>query len=246
MPNIAPWLRARRYRRPAIALLALAGAVLVPAAGLTFAQAAPNVHDDCTYKWRGADSLVDLCEYLETNHRDSVTGDALKVSATTENCQGTTTARKSLTWRAEVNVVALTEKGSIKTQDAALEIPGIAKVGQNLVSMNIKISGTRVDTGTAATISGDLQPGTQGWVNFRPYFVESSGYMKAKYKEEQNGALEHFWPFEGGTGMQVRFPKTLDDGRPDGRLSLYWEACGTSPQGADSDLRSGEIELPYP
>ena len=57
--------------------------------------------------------------------------------------------------------------------------------------------------------------------------TDVSGFLKATYKEAQDGQKVFFSPSEGGTSVHVFYPQLLKNGTPDGRLWLRNVQCGT-------------------
>jgi hypothetical protein len=54
-----------------------------------------------------------------------------------------------------------------------------------------------------------------------------SGFLRATYKEAQDGQKVFFSPSEGATSVHVFYPQILKNGTPDGRLWLRNVKCGT-------------------
>jgi hypothetical protein len=66
--------------------------------------------------------------------------------------------------------------------------------------------------------------------------TDVSGFLRATYKEEQDGQKVFFSPSEGAATVHAFYPQILKNGTPDGRLWLRNVKCGT-PQ-ADGLLNS--------
>ncbi len=57
--------------------------------------------------------------------------------------------------------------------------------------------------------------------------TDVSGFLKATYKDAQDGQKVFFSPNEGATSVHVFYPQLLPSGTPDGRLWLRNVQCGT-------------------
>ncbi|MCC9710348.1 hypothetical protein E4N62_36910 [Streptomyces sp. MNU76] len=215
--------------------------VLAPIAALGMAvplmysagAATPNeVTADC----RTDSDKLESCEFVDVQVKRNSLGPNERVTSVSDNCGSTTAAITSFSGTTSVTRIFQTEDGF--TADASTTLAGsILAVGNKFATQEFNIK--RDDTATSFSFSRSdtVQPDHIGFFMWSHKRTDVSGFMKATYKEEQDGQKVFFSPSEGGATHHVFYPQLLPSGTPDGRLWLRNVKCGT-PQ-ADGILNSG-------
>jgi len=237
-------------------VLAVAGAIAVSTMSNDIAGAATSkeVSRDCATN----SPLLATCDFVTVQVKRDSQGPNLRVSGVANNCTSPVAATKSFSYSATVSILALVEDGHAIDGGGALDL-SIVTVGQSVFGLEFKISGTREDITTSATLTGDVEPGHIGYIVFSERRLDVSGYLRGVYRTPVDGQTVFFSPREGAADVHVYYPKLLPDGRPDARIWLRNVPCG--PDGslasieavADSTVFDGfnanpqfrDVELPY-
>ncbi|KUO14862.1 hypothetical protein [Streptomyces dysideae] len=208
---------------------------LAPVAALGLAvplmySAGAATPDEVATDCRTDSDTLENCEFVPVQHKANSLGPNERVTTVTDNCGISSAATKTFSGTASVTRVIQLEDGfntdgSTKLGNSVFEI-GVKFATQEF---NIKrddttssFSFSRSDTVKADHIAFFM------WSHKR---TDVSGFLRATYKEAQDGQTVFFSPSEGAATVHVFYPQILTNGTPDGRLWLRNVKCGT-PQAA--------------
>lgn len=227
--------RSHRSRKKRITLaLAPVAAVAAAAALMNTAGAATpsEVTADCS-----ADSgRLENCEFVDVQFKANSLGPNERVSPVTRNCGSTTAATSTFNVSTSVTRTIQLEDGF--TADAGTKLGNsFFEIGLKFSTSDINITRDDKTTALAFSRSDTVQPDSIGFFMWSAKRTDVSGFLRATYKEEQDGQKVFFAPSEGGNTVHVFYPQILKNGTPDGRLWLRNVKCGT-PE-ADGILNSG-------
>jgi hypothetical protein len=212
-----------KKKRITLALAPVAAvAVAVPLMNPAGAATPSEVTADCS-----ADSgKLENCEFVDVQFKRNNLGPNQRVSAVTDNCGSTSTASKTFNVSTSVTRTIQLEDGFTAGADT--------KLGNSFFEIGVKFSTseiniTRDDKTTTLQFSrtDTVQPDSVGFFMWSAKRTDVSGYLKATYKEAQDGGRVFFSPSEGATSVHVFYPQILKNGTPDGRLWLRNVKCGT-------------------
>ena len=219
--------RARSHRskkkRITLALSPLvAVAVAVPLMNPAGAATPSEVTADCS-----ADSdKLENCEFVDVQFKRDNLGPNQRVSTVTDNCGSTGTATKTFNVSASVT-------RTIQLEDGFTAESG-TKLGNSVFEIGVKFSTTEIDitrddktTTLAFSRTDTVQADSKAFFMWSAKRTDVSGFLKATYKEPQDGQKVFFSPSEGATSVHVFYPQILKNGTPDGRLWLRNVKCGT-------------------
>lgn len=212
-----------RKKRVALALAPLAAvAVAVPLMSSAGAATPSEVTADCA---ADSDKLED-CRFVDVQFKRNNLGPNQRVSAKSDNCGSTATAAKTFSVSTSVTRTVQLEDGFTAAADS--------KLGNSFFEIGVKFNTTEINitrddktTGLAFSRTDTVQPDSIAFFMWSAKRTDVSGFLKATYKEEQNGQKVFFSPSEGATSVHVFYPQILKNGTPDGRLWLRNVKCGT-------------------
>ncbi|QOV37689.1 hypothetical protein IM697_04500 [Streptomyces ferrugineus] len=212
-----------KKKRITLALAPLAAvAVAVPLMNPAGAATPSEVAADCS-----ADSeKLENCEFVDVQFKRDNLGPNQRVSAVTDNCGSTATASKSFSVSASVTRIIQLEDGF--TAEAGTKLGNsVFEIGVKFSTSDINI--TRDDKTTTLEFSrtDTVQADSIAFFMWSAKRTDVSGFLRATYKEAQDGQKVFFAPSEGATSMHVFYPQILKNGTPDGRLWLRNVKCGT-------------------
>ncbi|MFF3330463.1 hypothetical protein ACFYWX_13030 [Streptomyces sp. NPDC002888] len=219
--------RARRHRgrkkRITLALAPVAAlAVIVPLMNQAGAATPSEVTSDCA-----ADSdKLENCEFVDVQFRANSLGPNQRVSPVTQNCGTTTAATSTFSVSTSVTRTIQLEDGFTAGADTKLG-NSFFEIGLKFSTSEINITRDDKTTGLAFSRSDTVQPDSIGFFMWSAKRTDVSGFLKATYKEAQDGQKVFFAPREGATSVHVFYPQILKNGTPDGRLWLRNVKCGT-------------------
>jgi hypothetical protein len=223
--------RSKRKRITLALAPVAAAAVAVPLMYSAGAATPSEVSKDCAED----SAKLENCEFIDVQNKRNNLGPNKRVSLPSENCGSTTALEKNFAVSAQVVRSVTLEDGFVAAADS--------KLGNSFFEIGAKFNTTefsleRDDTGTGFDFSrtDNVKPDHVGFFMWSEKRTDVSGFLKATYKEEQNGQKVFFSPKEGGTSVHVFYPQILKNGTPDGRLWLRNVKCGT-PE-ADGVLNS--------
>ncbi|MCD7441439.1 hypothetical protein K4B79_24835 [Streptomyces lincolnensis] len=214
--------RSKKKRLTLVLAPLAAAAVAVPLMNQAGAATPDEVTADCA---ADADTLEN-CEFVDVQFKRNSLGPNQRVSAVTDNCGTTGTASKTFNVSTSVTRTIQLEDGFTAAADT--------KIGNSVFEIGVKfntseINITRDDKTTALQFSrtDTVQADSIGFFMWSAKRTDVSGFLRATYKEEQNGQKVFFSPSEGATSVHVFYPQILKNGTPDGRLWLRNVKCGT-------------------
>ncbi|MGW0822015.1 hypothetical protein [Streptomyces sp. NPDC002845] len=224
--------RSKKKRLTLILAPVAALAVAVPLMANAGAATPSEVDADC----KSDSDRLENCEFIPVQNQKNSFGPNERVSKPDTNCGSDTSQTKAFSVSGQVTRIMQTEEGSVFTGGAMLA-SSMFEVGIQFSEQDINIKRDDTTTGFTQTLRGALLPDHIGFFMWSHKRVDVSGYLKATYKEEQDGQKVFFSPSEGSTDVHVFYPQLLKNGTPDGRLWLRNVKCGT-PQ-ADAILNDG-------
>jgi hypothetical protein len=214
----------------------VAAGVAVPLMYSAGAATPSEVSKDCAED----SAKLENCEFVDVQVKRNSLGPNKRVSTPTDNCGATTALEKNFSVSASVVRSITLEDGFVAAADS--------KLGNSFFEIGAKFNTTefnlkRDDTGTGFDFSrtDKVQPDHIGFFMWSEKRTDVSGFLRATYKEEQNGQKVFFSPSEGGRTVHVFYPQLLQNGTPDGRLWLRNVKCGT-PQ-ADEALNGSNPQV---
>ncbi|GAB2936410.1 hypothetical protein [Streptomyces heilongjiangensis] len=206
---------------------------LAPVAALGMAvplmySAGAATPDEVATDCRTDSDRLENCEFVDVQFKRDSLGPNERVTSVSDNCGSTTAATKSFSGTASVTRVVQLEDG--------FSVDGSTKLGSSFFEIGVKfatqeINIKRDDTTSSFsfTRSDTVQPDHIAFFMWSHKRTDVSGFLKATYKEEQNGQKVFFSPGEGAATVHVFYPQLLPSGTPDGRLWLRNVKC-ESPQ----------------
>ncbi|CAM5475098.1 hypothetical protein [Streptomyces aurantiogriseus] len=212
-----------RKKRITLALAPVAAlAVVVPLMNQAGAATPSEVTADCA-----ADSdKLENCEFVDVQFKANSLGPNQRVSAVTDNCGRTTAATNTFSVSTSVTRTIQLEDGFTAAADT--------KLGNSFFEIGVKFNTTEINitrddktTGLQFSRSDTVQPDSLGFFMWSAKRTDVSGFLRATYKEAQNGQKVFFAPSEGAATVHVFYPQILKNGTPDGRLWLRNVKCGT-------------------
>ena len=212
-----------KKKRIVIAMAPLvAVAVAVPLMNQAGAATPSEVTRDCAQNA----STLDNCEFVDVQVKRNSLGPNKRVSLVTDNCASTSALSKSFSVSTSVTRSITLEDGFTASADS--------KLGNSFFEIGAKFNTTefslkRDDTGTGFDFSrtDTVKPDHIGFFMWSEKRTDVSGFLRATYKDEQDGQKVFFSPSEGATSVHVFYPQLLKSGTPDGRLWLRNVKCGT-------------------
>ncbi|KOU77640.1 hypothetical protein ADK57_01910 [Streptomyces sp. MMG1533] len=214
--------------------------VLAPVAALAVAvplmnSAGAATPDEAATDCRTDSDKLENCQFVDVQVKRDSFGPNERVSAVSDNCGSTAEATKSFSVSAAVTRVIQLEDG--------FTVDGETKLGNSFFEIGGKFSTSEInikrdDTTSSFTFSRSdaVQADNIGFFMWSHKRTDVSGFLKATYKEAQDGQTVFFSPSEGATTIHAFYPQLLSNGTPDGRLWLRNVKCGT-PE-ADGILNS--------
>jgi hypothetical protein len=212
-----------KKKRITLALSPLvAVAVAVPLMNSAGAATPSEVSADCK-----ADSdKLENCEFVDVQFKRDNLGPNERVSATSNNCGSTGTPTKNFNVSASVTRIIQLEDGFVADGGTSLG-NSVFEIGVKFNTSEINITRDDKTTTLSFSRSDTVQPDSIGFFMWSAKRTDVSGFLRATYKEEQDGQKVFFSPSEGAKSVHVFYPQLLKNGTPDGRLWLRNVKCGT-------------------
>ena len=204
---------------------------LAPVAALGLAvplmySAGAATPDEVATDCRADSDKLENCEFVDTQIKTNSLGPNERVTSVTDNCGVSTAATKTFSGSASVTRIIQLEDGS--------SVDGGTKLGNSFFEIGIKfveqdINIKRDDTTSSFSFSRSdtVKADHIAFFMWSHKRADVSGFLKATYKEAQDGQKVFFSPSEGGSSVHVFYPQLLPSGTPDGRLWLRNVKCGT-------------------
>ncbi|MDX3385490.1 hypothetical protein PV682_29095 [Streptomyces niveiscabiei] len=212
-----------RKKRITLALAPVAAlAVAIPLMNSAGAATPNEVSADCA-----ADSdKLENCEFIDVQFKANSLGPNQRVSPVTNNCGNTTAASKEF-------AVSTSVTRSIELEDG-FTVEGGTKLASSVFEVGVQFSTSEINitrdektTGLSFERSDTVQPDSIAFFMWSAKRTDVSGFLRATYKDAQDGQKVFFSPSEGATSVHVFYPQILKNGTPDGRLWLRNVKCGT-------------------
>ncbi|CAM5632441.1 hypothetical protein SALBM311S_12983 [Streptomyces alboniger] len=212
-----------KKKRITLALAPVAAlAVAVPLMSQAGAATPSEVTADCA---ADSDKLAN-CEFVDVQFKRNSLGPNQRVSTVSDNCGSTSTASKTFNVSTSVTRTIQLEDGYTAAADT--------KLGSSFFEIGIKFNSTEFNitrddkaTGLQFSRTDTVKADSVAFFMWSAKRTDVSGFLKATYKDEQNGQTVFFSPSEGATSVHVFYPQILKNGTPDGRLWLRNVTCGT-------------------
>ncbi|WP_055525578.1 hypothetical protein [Streptomyces graminilatus] len=222
-----------KKKRITLALAPVAAlAVAIPLMAQAGAATPSEVTSDCA---SNSDKLDD-CDFVPVQNKRNSLGANERVSAVTDNCGSTSTASKTFKVATTVSRSVQLEDGFTASADSKLA-GSFLEVGLSFNTSETNITTDDKTTGLELSRTDTVQADSIAFFMWSAKRTDVSGFLRATYKEEQDGQKVFFAPSEGATTVHVFYPQLLKNGTPDGRLWLRNVKCGT-PE-ANGILKSG-------
>ncbi|MFJ2111701.1 MULTISPECIES: hypothetical protein [unclassified Streptomyces] len=218
--------RSHRSKKKRITLvLAPVAALAIAVPLMSYAGAAtPNeVSADC----KSNSDKLSSCDFIDVAFKENSFGPNERVSTELNNCENTAPARKSATITAASTRTIQFEDGT--TADGSFGLgDSVLQIGLKYASTVTNITGTDEGHSVTITKSDEVKANHIGVYMWSAKRLDVSGYLKATYKDEQDGQRVFFSPSEGGNTHHVFYPQILTNGSPDGRLWLRNIPCSSN------------------
>ncbi|SEE21970.1 hypothetical protein SAMN05216489_05888 [Streptomyces sp. 3213] len=213
-----------KKKRITLALAPVAAlAVIVPLMNQANAATSSEVTADCA---SDSEELAD-CRFVDVQFKANSLGPNERVSAVTDNCGSTGTATKTFNVSTSVTRTIQLEEGS--TTEAGTKLGNsFFEVGLKFSTSTINITRDDKTTTLAFSRMDTVQADSTAFFMWSAKRTDVSGFLKATYKEPQDGQTVFFAPSEGAATVHVFYPQILNNGTPDGRLWLRNVKCGTA------------------
>ncbi|MEV0638711.1 hypothetical protein AB0I77_27985 [Streptomyces sp. NPDC050619] len=212
-----------KKKRITLALSPLvAVAVAVPLMNSAGAATPSEVTADCS---ANSDKLEN-CEFVDVQFKRDNLGPNQRVSAVTDNCGSTSTASKTFNVSTSVTRTIQLENG-FTTDSSTMLGNSFFEIGGKFATADINITRDDKTTALAFSRTDTVQADNIGFFMWSAKRTDVSGFIRATYKEPQDGQTVFFSPSEGGKSVHVFYPQILKNGTPDGRLWLRNVKCGT-------------------
>ncbi|MDX2824732.1 hypothetical protein PV416_27470 [Streptomyces ipomoeae] len=226
-----------KKKRITLALAPIAALGLAVPLMYSAGAATPDeVATDC----RTDSDKLENCEFVDVQSKANSFGPNERVTSVTDNCGSTTAATKSFSGTASATRVIQLENG--------FGVDGSTKLGSSFFEIGVKfntqeINIKRDDTTSSFsfTRSDTVKPDNIAFFMWSHKRTDVSGFLRATYKEEQNGQKVFFSPSEGAATVHVFYPQLLKSGTPDGRLWLRNVQCGTPQANSVLNAESGNV-----
>ncbi|WP_155056565.1 hypothetical protein [Streptomyces blattellae] len=181
-----------------------------------------EVSADCS-----ADSdKLENCEFVDVQVKRNSLGPNERVTSVSDNCGSTSEATKSFSGTASATRIIQLENGSQVDGSTKLG-SSVFEVGVKFLTLEINIQRDDTTSSFSFTRSDTVKADHIAFFMWSHKRSDVGGYLRATYKEEQDGQKVFFSPSEGGNTVHVFYPQLLPSGTPDGRLWLRNVKCGT-------------------
>ncbi|MFD9390318.1 hypothetical protein ACFWBB_06160 [Streptomyces sp. NPDC060000] len=236
MPRTSrPGSHGHRSRKKRLTLMIVAPVAAV-AAGVTLLNPAgaatpSEVSADC----RSDSDRLENCQFVDVQFKRNSLGPNERVSGVSDNCGNASTSTKTFGVSASVTRTVQLEEGFIS--DSGIKLGNsFFEIGAKFQTKDVNITRDDKKTTLAFERTDTVKADHVAYFMWSHKRTDVSGFIKATYKEAQNGQKVFFSPSEGAATIHVFYPQILNNGTPDGRLWLRNVQCGT-PE-ADSVLNS--------
>ncbi|WP_328481304.1 hypothetical protein OHS71_23340 [Streptomyces sp. NBC_00377] len=215
-----------RSRKKRLALMVLAPVAAVAAGVALMNSAGAATPSEVSADCKSDSDKLENCEFVDVQFKQNSLGPNERVSGISNNCGNTTGTTKSFNVSASVTRTTQLEEGFIS--DSGIKLGNsLFEIGAKFQTKEVNITRDDKKTTLAFERSDTVQPDHIGFFMWSHKRTDVSGFLKATYKEAQDGRTVFFSPSEGSTAIHVFYPQILKNGTPDGRLWLRNVKCGT-------------------
>jgi hypothetical protein len=212
-----------KKKRITLALAPVAAlAVIIPLMNQANAATPSEVSADCS---ADSDKLAD-CQFVDVQFKANSLGPNERVSPVSDNCGSTSTATKTFNVSTSVTRTLQLEEGTVTEAGTKLG-NSLFEVGLEFSTSTINITRDDKTTTLAFSRTDTVQADSTAFFMWSAKRTDVSGFLKATYKEAQDGQTVFFAPSEGAA-VHVFYPQILNNGTPDGRLWLRNVKCETT------------------
>jgi hypothetical protein len=213
-----------KKKRITLALAPVAAlAVIVPLMNQANAATSSEVSADCS---ADSDKLAD-CQFVDVQFKANSLGPNERVSPVSDNCGSTGTATKTFNVSTSVTRTLQVEEGTVTEAGTKLG-NSLFEVGLEFSTSTINITRDDKTTTLAFNRTDTVQADSTAFFMWSAKRTDVSGFLKATYKDPQDGQTVFFAPSEGAATVHVFYPQILNNGTPDGRLWLRNVKCATT------------------
>ncbi|WP_405846619.1 hypothetical protein [Streptomyces sp. NBC_01518] len=223
--------RSKKKRLALILAPVAAVAVAIPLMSNAGAATPNEVAADCS---KGSPELEN-CEFVDVQVKRDSFGPNQRVSNVSKNCGIQTDQAKTFDVATTVTRTVTMEDGFTVDGDTSLA-GSLISIGGKFSTSEFNLKTDANGTGFSFSSNDDVYADNIGFFMWSHKRTDVSGFLKATYKEEQDGKKVFFSPSEGSADVHVFYPQLLKNGTPNGRLWLRNVKCGT-PE-ADAILKS--------
>jgi hypothetical protein len=229
--------RSKKKRITIVLAPVVAAAVAIPLMNQAGAATPSEVTKDCAEDA----ATLENCEFVDVQVKRNNLGPNKRVSTPFDNCGSTTEGEKTFSVSTSVTRFITLEDGFVAAADSKLG-NSFFEIGAKFNTTEFNLKRDDKGTGLDFSLTNKVMPDHIGFFMWSEKRTDVSGFLRATYKEEQNGQKVFFSPKEGGTSVHVFYPQLLKNGTPDGRLWLRNVKCGTPEangiQNSTQSLRS--------
>ena len=198
-------------------------AVIIPLMNQANAATPSEVSADCS---ADSDKLAD-CQFVDVQFKANSLGPNERVSPVSDNCGSTGTATKTFNVSTSVTRTLQVEEGTVTEAGTKLG-NSLFEVGLEFSTSTINITRDDKTTTLAFNRTDTVQADSTAFFMWSAKRTDVSGFLKATYKDPQDGQTVFFAPSEGAATVHVFYPQILNNGTPDGRLWLRNVKCATT------------------
>ncbi|MBZ3908145.1 MULTISPECIES: hypothetical protein [Streptomyces] len=206
--------------------LALAPVVALGMAVPLMYSAGAATPDEVATDCRTDSDKLENCQFVPVQNKRNSFGPNERVTTVTDNCGFDTEAKKEFGGTASVARVIQLEEG--------FSVSGDTKLGNSFFEVGVTFNVTDFNIKTDETSSSFtfkrsdvVKPDHIAFFMWSHKRTDVSGFLRATYKDAQDGQTVFFSPGENATTIHAFYPQLLSNGTPDGRLWLRNVQCGT-------------------
>ncbi|WP_405718559.1 hypothetical protein OG607_03405 [Streptomyces sp. NBC_01537] len=219
-----------------VAALAVAIPLMAQAGAATPSEVAADCQSD--------PATLEKCEFVDVQFKRNSLGPNERVSAISDNCGIDSTATKTFSVTASVSRQIQIETGRVIDGGITLG-NSVFEVGGKFTDQTFNLTSDTKTSTLSFSRTDTVLANNTAFFMWSAKRTDVSGFLKATYKEAQDGRTVFFSPAEGAATVHVFYPQLLKDGTPDGRLWLRNVQCSattstTSDDGNVASLRDAD------
>ncbi|MBD9700777.1 hypothetical protein IHE56_01475 [Streptomyces sp. ID01-12c] len=206
--------------------LALAPVVALGLAVPLMYSAGAATPDEVATDCRTDSDKLENCEFVDVQVKRDSLGPNERVTSVTDNCGVGTAATKTFSGTASVTRVIQLEDG-FNTDGSTKLASSVFEIGVKFATQEFNIKRDDTTSSFSFSRSDTVKADHVAFFMWSHKRTDVSGFLKATYKEAQDGQKVFFSPSENATSVHVFYPQLLPSGTPDGRLWLRNVKCDT-------------------